>query len=100
MGRGGLYAATSLEGMTGEMSHYGRTLRNAATIGTRISVENVLNLTDPAVRNQLGVTLEQLTGSDYTMTHALGDFSRTRYNGILVPSATAPGETNLVLFGR
>jgi len=100
VGRGGLYAATSLEGMTGEMTHYGRTLRNATTLGTRISVENVLNLTDPAVRNQLGVTLGQLTGSDYTMTHALGDFARTRYNGILVPSATAPGQTNLVLFGR
>ncbi|MBV8545991.1 MAG: RES domain-containing protein [Acidobacteria bacterium] len=100
VGRGGLYAATSLEGMTGEMAHYGRTMRNATTLGTRISVENVLDLTDPAVRNQLGVTLGQLTGSDYTMTHALGDFARTRYNGILVPSATAPGQKHLVLFRR
>jgi RES domain-containing protein len=54
--------------------------------------------TDSKVRSQLGIDLKDLTGNDYTTTHAIGDFARTRYSGMLVPSAREPGLVNLILF--
>jgi RES domain-containing protein len=81
------------------MRHYGMSASDRVIIGTRIRAENILDLTNPDVRSQLGVRLEDLISDDYTMTHAIGDFARTRYRGLLAPSARAYGTSNLVLFG-
>lgn len=85
--------------MLGELAHYGVDPRKASWVSKNIKVDNVLDLTNPSVRNQLGVTLDQITGDSYKYTHGLGDLFRSRgYNGILFPSARAPGTSNFVEF--
>jgi RES domain-containing protein len=64
----------------------------------KIKASNVLDLTDSRVRQQLSIDVKDLISNDYTMTHAIGDFARTRYSGLLVPSAREAGAVNLVLF--
>jgi RHS repeat-associated protein len=102
-GRGGIYAGTSYRTAYEEVAAWG----NPSTrrfVQKRVAVENILDLTDPAVRQQLGVTLEDLTQktgdqtADYFLTNSIGDFARTRYDGMLVPSARNPGGSNLVMF--
>jgi RES domain-containing protein len=100
VGRGALYAGTSKEAVLGELSHYGVNPGDVSLVSKHIKVDNILDLTNPAVRRQLGVSLDELTGNDYSVTHALGDFARTRYSGMLVPSAREAGTSNLVLFSR
>jgi len=99
VGRGGIYSGTSREAVLGELAHYGVDPSKAAWVTSRVRVENVLDLTNPAVRTQLGVKLDQITGDSYFYTHALGDFARGQgYGGILFPSARAPGTSNFVEF--
>lgn len=99
VGRGAVYGSTSPEALLGEMRHYGMRAADRVIVGTHVRVGNILDLTSPHVRKQLGVRLEDLTSDDYVMTNAIGDFARTRYRGLLVPSARERGTTNLVLFG-
>ncbi|MFY7695923.1 MAG: RES family NAD+ phosphorylase [Cyanobium sp.] len=37
-------------------------------------------------------------GDDYFLTHSIGDSARSRYDGMLVPSARESGTSHLVLF--
>ena len=99
IGRGAIYASTSQSVVAAEMQYYGLALATRSIVSAEVSIGDILDLTDPLVRDQLGITLEQITGNDYALTQALGDFARTRYNGILVPSARLRGGVNLVLFG-
>jgi RHS repeat-associated protein len=96
-GRGGVYAGTSREAVLAELKHYGVDTNDVTLVAANVRVDNVLDLTNPAVRNQLGVTLTDLTSNDYTVTQAIGDLARSRYSAILVPSAREPGAKNLVL---
>lgn len=98
VGRGAFYAGTSERAVIGELKHYGYDPGNMAWVSKNVKVENVLDLTNPKVRQQLGVSYGELTGDSYFMTHALGDFARTRYSGLLVPSARAPGTSHLIIF--
>ena len=70
------------------------------------TVNNLLDLTNPTVRDELGVSLEDLTRTGgtpawrYEVTQPLGKFAESQgYNGILAPSAQADGGVNLILFG-
>lgn len=97
-GRGGVYGGTSRETALAEINHY-----NAAAgripVSRNVSVDKVLDLTNPSVRRQLGVSLDDLTSNDYTTTQRIGDWARQQgYNGILAPSARNSGGTNLVVF--
>lgn len=63
-------------------------------IFTKSSVDNLLDLTNPTMRNELGVSLDDLTwtGSNkarnYEVTQPLGRYAQLMgYNGIIVPSA-------------
>jgi RES domain-containing protein len=98
VGRGALYSGTSEETVLGELKHYGVNPADVAWVSREVKVENILDLTNPSVRQQLGISLDQLTSDNYFMTHALGDFSRTRYSGMVVPSARAEGASHLVTF--
>jgi RES domain-containing protein len=98
IGRGALYTSTSESAMLAEMQRYGIDMSMRAVVSQPVSVGNILDLTNPAVRSQLGISLEQITGNDYFYTQAIGDFSRTRYSGILAPSARQAGTSNLILF--
>lgn len=69
----------------------------------RVWVESlrVLDLTDPNVQQQLGVTTHQLVEDDFSVCQLLGDAAREGgFEGILAPSAALPGESTLVIFRR
>lgn len=64
----------------------------------RARLGRVLDLTDPEVRSQLGVTVEEISGPDWR--HAQGVARQAReqgYTAIRFPSATGLGE-NLAIF--
>ena len=98
-GRGALYSGTSEESVMAELMHYGIDVDDITMVSKDISVQNILDLTNETVRNQLGVSMEQIISNDYTITQAIGDFAQGRYEGILVPSARAEDASNLILFG-
>lgn len=67
----------------------------------RVRVEDlmVLDLTDPEVRERIGVTEAALVADDLSLCQAIGDAARReRFDGILAPSAALPGETTLAVF--
>ena len=63
-------------------------------------LKNALDLRDPDVRKRLNVTLDDITGNDYTKTHKIGNWARDNgFDGILAPSARNPSGYNMVIFG-
>ncbi|MFA8391348.1 RES family NAD+ phosphorylase [Burkholderia ubonensis] len=67
-------------------------------------INNVLDLTDPAARRALGVTLDQITqsshgGASYDATQRISNWARQQgYQAILAPSAQNSSGVNLVSF--
>jgi hypothetical protein len=60
----------------------------------------VLDLTDPSVRQAVGVTERQLMSNDYRDCRRVADLvwsDAERYGGILGPSAAKPGEQTLAV---
>ena len=99
-GVGSVYGATSPETAFAEVDHYGLTA-GRVSVGKDVALDNVLDLTDPVVRQQLNVSFEQITGDSYLYTHRLGDFASSNgYDGILAPSARRVGGSNLVIFPK
>ena len=69
------------------------------SVSRDISLDNVLDLTDPSTLRQLNVTTDQITGESYKFTQQIGNMARSNgYDGILAPSARRFGGTNLVIF--
>lgn len=99
-GEGALYTGTSRAAVEAELKHYGVDPRAVSWTSRTMSVQNVLDLTDPSARAGLGVTLGQLITNDYSVTQALGSAARSRYDGILAPSARLPGASNLIVFPK
>jgi RES domain-containing protein len=67
----------------------------------RVRVEEleVLDLTDPATRRQLGVSARELTWDDRSLCQDISAAARTAgFDGILAPSAAVRGEATLVVF--
>lgn len=60
----------------------------------------VLDLTDPEVRDQMGVTGEELVSDDLRRCQELATEAREAgFDGILAPSAALDGEITLAVFG-
>ncbi|KVS67639.1 hypothetical protein WK41_21860 [Burkholderia cepacia] len=98
-GVGGVYGADSQATALAEVNHYKVDLSTRELVTKDVTLNNVLDLTDPKVREQLGVKLEDITGDIYTKTHELGDMAiREGYDGILAPSARNPDGANLISF--
>jgi RES domain-containing protein len=97
-GRGALYSGTSREAILAELRHYKGNPADVAFVQRYIEADDILDLTNPTVRSDLGVSLADLVSDSYSHTQALGDFARTRYRGMLVPSARRAGVSHLVLF--
>jgi filamentous hemagglutinin len=103
-GRGALYAGTSHTTALKEILAYKIDPATRTFVSKEVVLDNLLDLTDPAVRDWLGVSLADLTQTtgdrvgDYFLPNAIGDFARSRYNGLLVPSARHPAGKNLVMF--
>jgi len=59
----------------------------------------VLDLTDEAVRSLLRLTMDDLTGDDYSRAQEVGEAARAAgFGGILAPSAAMEGRKTLVVF--
>jgi RES domain-containing protein len=104
-GEGGLYLSKSLVGNVTEVSHY-KPISNYKTYHYgNVEANNLLDLTNPAIRKQLGVDFDLITrtSSDldeaYEFTHKIGLWARGKYDGIIVPGARgAKDYVNIVLF--
>ena len=104
---GCLYTALTREGALVEYERY---LQRAALTGLKsrelvtieVTVDPVLDLTDPAVRQELGVGLETLTGdgeADFEACRDIADWARANsYRAILAPSAATGGERILAIY--
>lgn len=76
----------------------GRALGPFVLASVAVDLQRVLDLTDQAVLHRLDLPPEDLVGPDWAPTQELGRLARQAgFEGLLVPSAAAPG-TNLVLF--
>jgi hypothetical protein len=65
----------------------------------RLSDLRVLDLTDPHVRELLGVTIDELVSDDLSRCQSLAVEAREAgFDGILAPSAALDGEITLALF--
>ncbi len=80
-------------------------------VGIRVALKTVLDLTDPAIRRELGVTKKTLIQTDWAKENALGKEAPTQiigwaaksagFEALLVPSARWPGRNlNLLDDGR
>jgi RES domain-containing protein len=64
----------------------------------KVELQRVLDLTDGAVLQRLGLRPEDLVAPDWALTQELGRLAHEAgFGALLVPSAAIPG-TNLVLF--
>jgi RES domain-containing protein len=102
---GAWYASTTERGAWAELfRHHTSSELSPFEVRRRIGrarVENlrVLDLTDPRVRETLGVTDDDLTSDDLTRCQALGEAARAAgLDGVLAPSAALAGEVILVVF--
>lgn len=59
---------------------------------------NVLDLCDPAVRDQLGVSEADLIDDDYSLCQVIADEAARHFDGVLAPSAALSGRRTLVVF--
>lgn len=65
----------------------------------RLSLTEVLDLHDPKVLAQIGLSLEALRSDDVSLTRSIGGAARSAgYQALLVPSAVREGSRNLVVF--
>lgn len=99
-GKGGVYGGTSPGTALAEVEHYG-VAEGRVSVSKPVKLDNVLDLTSESTRQQLGVSLRDLTGDSYKVTQRLGDWARTNgYDGILAPSARDAAGSNLVIFPK
>ena len=64
-----------------------------------VKLDNMLDISNPTVRNQLGVSLDSIVGDTYEVTHNVGEFAYSNaYNGIIAPSARIDGGVNIIVF--
>lgn len=102
-GVGAVYAGTSADTAAAEVASYGA-LEGKTLVTKNIVMNNVLDLTDPAAQQALGVTPQQLVdsshgGQAYEVTQRISAWARDQgYQGILAPSAQDSGGTNLISF--
>ncbi|MFC6298739.1 RES domain-containing protein [Pseudomonas sp. CCM 7893] len=98
-GVGGVYGANSRKTALGEVTHWKVDLSKRVLVSKKVQLNNVLDLTRPDVRKQMGVSLKSITGSKYTETHQIGNWAKANgYDGILAPSARNPTGSNLISF--
>jgi len=103
-GVGAVYAGTSSETANAEVASYSA-LEGKILVINNVKISNVLDLTDPAARQALGITVNDITntnhgGDAYTTTQRIGAWARDQgYNAIIAPSAQNPsGAPNLISF--
>lgn len=59
---------------------------------------NVLDLSDPEIRERLGISETDLVGDDHSISQDVAEEAAHHFDGILSPSAALPGRRTLVVF--
>lgn len=98
-GLGAVYGSLTKATARKEIEQWASSVGRVAT-SKKVKLSNVLDLRDARVQRKLGVTLDDITGDDYTHTQRIGEWAlREGFTGIIAPSARFPGRANLVVFG-
>ena len=103
-GEDALYFSSSKEGNIQELSYWGKEIEGKTTtyLYKDIESDNLLDLTNPQVREKLGISLDQITGDSYEFSHILGSWGQGNYSGIIAPSARGASDNkyfvNIVIF--
>ena len=104
-GQGGLYLGSSQRIVDSEFTGTGASIEGLVNNFYNVKIDGLLDLTNPSVRNELGVSLDDLvrTGGSkewrYEITNPLGRYAEeSGYNGIIAPAAQADGGVNIILF--
>lgn len=99
VGTGGVYGESSPKTALAEVNAWNVDLSTRELTSKKVQLNNVLDLTRPEVRDQLGVALKDITGKEYDITHQIGSSAKSQgYDGILAPSARNPNGSNLISF--
>ena len=95
-----MYFSSGKKIVCAELGNYDVTnFSNRTMYSYNVKLDNMLDVSNPSVRNQLGVSLNDLVGENYTVTHKIGKYAYSNgYNGIIAPSARADGGVNIVIF--
>jgi chitodextrinase len=98
-GIGGLYFSTNENTVNEELRNWNVPIEGRVMYNYDVNINKLLDVSNPQVRIRLGVTLDQIVGEDYEVTHWIGRLAREcGYNGIVAPSARADGALNIILF--
>lgn len=104
-GQGGLYLGSSQRIVNSEFTGNGASIEGLVNNHYSVKIDGLLDLTNPSVRSELGVSLDDLvrTGGTkewrYEITNPLGRYAEdSGYNGIIAPAAQADGGVNIILF--
>jgi len=105
-GQGGLYFSTGERIAQSELTGNRVSLSGKQMSAfTNSSVSGLLDLSSPAIRETLGVSLSDLTRTGgtqawrYEVTQPLGQWAQQNgYRGIIAPAAQADGGLNVILF--
>ncbi len=102
-----MYLSKTVTGNETEMvPHYGAWTDYSTYTFSNIQVDNLLDLTDPNLRNLIGVDFDMLTkvttnkDEMYEFTNVIASWARKKgYNGIIAPGAQgAKDYENVILF--
>ncbi len=96
----GLYFSSGEKIVKAELGNYDVfDFSNRTMYSYDVRLTNMLDVSNPSVRSQLGISLESIVGESYDVTHAIGRYAYSNgYNGIIAPSARADGGINIILF--
>ncbi|WP_440191627.1 RES domain-containing protein [Anaerocolumna jejuensis] len=99
-GTPGLYFSSGEKIVKAELGNYDVTdFSNRTMYSYDVKLDNMLDVSNPNIRNQLGMSLDSIIGDSYDVTHSIGEFAYSSgYNGIIAPSARADGGVNVIVF--
>ncbi len=98
-GTGGLYFSTGEKIVKAELNTWNVPSSGRAMHSFDVKIDNLLDVSNPNVRNQLGINLKDITGDSYEVTHKIGQYAQKNgYSGIVAPSARADGGLNVIIF--
>jgi len=89
-GEDALFFGSSKEGNFQELAHWNVKIEGNTTtfIYKEVQSPNLLDLTNPVVRDKIGISLDQITSNSYEFTDVIGTWARDKkYSGIIYPSA-------------
>lgn len=96
-GQGGTYGGTSEETALKEIQYYGADA-GRVSVQKDVKLNNTLDLTNPNVREQLGVSYKDIISDDYTKTQQIGAWAKENgFDSILAPSARNINGSNIVI---